>query len=113
MDGKHGPHGVLSRDGVPSRAGHNDDGLRDLLGICARTLRDRRPAEDRAGLFEQCRRLDEFNSALDAMQMRLRLAPVLGGKGGTSGPGTSPMHFEAVERLRMAINDAPIGVNAR
>jgi hypothetical protein len=98
MDGKQGPQGV------PSRASHDDDGLQDLLAFCARTLRDRRPAEDSAGLLEQCRRLDELISALDAMQMRLRLALVLGGKGGTSGPGTSPMHFEAVERLRRAIN---------
>ena len=59
MDGKQGLHVI------PPRAGHDDDGLQDLLGICARTLMDRRPAEDSAGLIAQCRRLDELISALE------------------------------------------------
>lgn len=99
MDGKQGPHAV------PPTAVRGDDGLQDVLAVCARTLRDLRPAEGIPGLLERCRRLEELNSALDAVLTRLQLAVVLDGcEGVTSRPGSSPMHSQAVERLRRAVN---------
>ncbi|SDK82505.1 hypothetical protein SAMN04487913_103296 [Arthrobacter sp. ok362] len=99
MDGNQGPE-VAS-----SVAGRGDDDLQDLLAFCARTLRDLREAEDRAGLIEQHRRLEELNSALDTLLTRLQIAVVLGRvSGDIPGPRPSPMASEAVERVRRSIN---------
>ena len=100
MDGEQGPE-VAS-----SVAGRSDDDLQDLLAFCARMLRDMRQAEDRAGIIEQYRRLDELRSAIDTLLTRLQLEVVLVSVPGvTFGPGRSPMSSEAVERLRRAINN--------
>ena len=99
MDGNQGP------DVASSVAVRSDDDLQELLAFCARTLRDVRQAEDRAGIIEQYRQLDELRSAIDALVTRLQLDVFLGGVSGvTFGPGRSPMASEAVERLRRAIN---------
>ena len=100
MDGIQGP------DVASSVAGRSRDGLQVLPAFCSRVLRDMRQAEDRAGIIEQYRRLDELDSAMDdALLTRLRLDVALGGVSGvTPGSGSSPMASEAVERLRGIIN---------
>ncbi|MCI9871770.1 hypothetical protein [Arthrobacter humicola] len=97
MDGKQGP------DEASSVAGHGDEDLQELLAFCSRVLRDQRQPEDRAGILEQYRRLDELHSAIDALLMRFRLDVFLGSVPGVT-PGSSPMASEAVERFRRAIN---------
>ena len=99
MDGKQGPQVVASM------ADRGDEALQDVLGDCDRTLRNLRPAEDYPRVLAQYRRLNELNSALDALETWRRLAVVLAGTPGvTSGPAASPMHPSAVERLRRATN---------
>ena len=88
-----------------SVAGRDGDDFQDLLAFCARTLRDIRQAEDRAGIIEQYRRLDELKSAIDTLLTRLRLDVMLGSVPGiTAEPGISPRVSEEVERLRTAIS---------
>ena len=99
MDGIQGPE-VAS-----SVAGRADDEFQELLAFCTRTLQDIRQAEDRAGIIAQYCRLDELTSALDTLRTRLEIDVVLGSVPGvTTGPGSSPMFSEAVQKLRTAIN---------
>ncbi len=99
MDGNKRP------DVASSVAGRGGDDFQDLLAFCARTLRDIRQAEDRDGIIEQYRRLDELKSAIDTLLTRLRLDVILGSVPGvTAEPGISPLASEAAERLRTAIN---------
>ncbi|SDL35893.1 hypothetical protein SAMN04487916_10842 [Arthrobacter sp. ov407] len=99
MDGNQGP------DVASSVTGRSGDDLQDLLAFCAHVLGDVRQAEDRAGMIEQYRQLDELGSAFDALRTRLELDVFLGSVSGvTLGSGRSPMATEAVERLRRAIN---------
>jgi hypothetical protein len=90
MDGNHGP----------------EDKLRSVLARCSHALDEATLPEDRAGLIQSSRRLDELSAALATVRTRLEVSVVLTRvPRSTSGAGTSPLAAEAVDRLLLAVNN--------
>ncbi|KIS28335.1 hypothetical protein TV39_05970 [Arthrobacter sp. SPG23] len=98
MDGNQGS------EAAQATAGSDGDNFLSLLRMCGRAIEEMRPPEEPDGQEEFYRRVDELNSALAAVRMRLQVALVVSrGPVATTGVGTTPMASQAVDRLLLAL----------